>query len=217
MFLKTFITVVATNIFISINCKAQTTVVEPDPIQEKTLLNPNPISYTFSIPLNKLRDTIIKMFDIDPQMDDQTLEKIFYYNWPETGDIHKNQVIFTPQTSGTDSFGMEYFKNPATKDDVFLTQMADYWYSPKYYHKSKPFEFTASYAIHFDMLDSNSTTITIKPVDAEIFNGTLCCSPHGNYSNTQSVASTSVEEYTLILYIAEKLGVKGLKPLELPK
>ena len=189
----------------------------PDSIDKKNLLTPNPTSCTFNMPVSKLRDTVVKLFGIDPQMDNKTLMKIFFYRWPETGDSQIHQAMFEPETSDMPAFGSEYFKQKQTKDDVFLTPMADYWASPVYFHKNKPFDFTSSFSIKFKPVTQNTSSITIIAYKPVIFNGTKCCGPHGKYAILQTIESTTIEEYTLVLYLAEKLGVKNLKPLRLPE
>jgi hypothetical protein len=204
---------------IGVKAKAQDTVEAPKKVQQKILVHPNPTSYTFNLPLNVLRDTIFKMFDISSQWNDPILMRIFYFRFPED-DPKIMQADFSASVYSDPGFGDVYFKEPGTRDDIFLFDMANYWKSPIYHSNGEPFEFTSSYAIQLKAIDKNTTRITIKSIGSEIVNGTLCCNPHspsGHYSNTQSISPTSVEEYTLILFIAEKLGIKGLPSLELPK
>jgi len=189
----------------------------PKPVEKRRLVYTNPTTYTFKMPIKQLRDTIVQLFGIAPQLDDKTLMKIFYYKWPETGDAHIMQAMLEPETSDKAAFGTEYFKKPGTNNNIFLTQMGDYWYSTIYFDNNKPFKFTSSYTIEFKQLSNNSTAITVNAFHPQIINGTKCCGPHGNYSIYQNVQPTTVEEYTIILYIAQKLNIHGLNSLQLPK
>jgi hypothetical protein len=87
-----------------------------------------------------------------------------------------------------------------------------------YFNKDIPFEFRTEFAIHLKELTRSSTLLTIKALNPQIINGAKCCGMHlGKVALEEKVKPTTVEEYTLILYIAEKLGIKGLAPLQLPK
>jgi hypothetical protein len=186
----------------------------PHPVLIKKLIQLNPTNYIFKLPVDKLRDTIIKLFDLDHQMDDTVLKSVFIDH------ILKNDpfpIIFSPEQAKNASFGYDYFKKPGTDNDIFLCQMGSCWYSPIYFYKNGAFLFSSSFAIKFKTLSPKETLIKVIDVDPGILNGTICCGPHGNYANIQNVKPTTVEEYTLILYIAEKLGIEGLKPLHIPR
>jgi hypothetical protein len=198
-------------IFLLANCGES-----PKKVEFKQLEHPNPTSYTFDIPLHKLHDTLIKIFDLDSQYGNPILGKIFYYKSSES-DLDIHQVSFDPEVPDSAVFGKEYFQKPNTKNDIFLNQF-DHWNSLIYHHKDKPFEYNATFAIQLKELNHDSTLLNIKALDPEIYNGSKCCGPClGNYALTEKVKPTSIEEYTLILYIAQKLGAKGLQPLQLPK
>ena len=189
----------------------------PKQVEQKILLNPNQTCLTIKLPINKLRDTLVEIFDIDHQEDNKILGRIFFYK-SDPKDLGVHQITFWPETSDTCTFGKEYFKKPNTKNDVFLTQYGEAWYSAMYFNKSKPFEFRTEFAIQLKELSKNSTLITAKALDPKILNGKKCCGPClGNYSLEEKVQPTTVEEYTLILYIAEQLSIKGLPRLQLPK
>ncbi|HEY4194952.1 MAG TPA: hypothetical protein VGM63_05425, partial [Mucilaginibacter sp.] len=49
----------------------------PKKVEVKKLANPNPTSYEFNIPLNQLRDSVVKFFDLDHQMNDTILKTVF--------------------------------------------------------------------------------------------------------------------------------------------
>jgi len=189
----------------------------PKQVNKKTLIHPNQTSLTIKLPINKLRDTLVKIFDIDHQEDNKILGRIFFYKSdPKDLDVH--QITFWPETSDTCTFGKEYFKKPNTKNDVFLNQFGEIWYSTMYFNKSKPFQIRTEFAFQLKELSKNTTLITVKALDPKILNGTKCCGPClGNYSLEEKVQPTTVEEYTLILYIAENLSIKDLQPLQLPK
>ncbi len=165
--------------------------------------------------------TVIKLFDISPQYDNPILKTVFIDRILKD---HNFPISFSYETADKAVFGRDYFKRKESVNDIFLTSIGSYWYSPIYYHNNEPFLFTSSFALQFRALvdefkdaSKQETMLTVIDVGPEITNGTECCGPHGNYSRTETVKPTTVEEYTLILYIAQKLGVKDLKPIVLPK
>lgn len=163
-----------------------------------------------------LHDTLRKVFDLDHQFNDPILGKIFYYRLSSSDD-EVVKVTFTPETADSAIFGKVYFQKPGTENDIFLNQF-DHWDSPIYHHKNKAFVYNTTFAIQLKQIDKANTMLTIKALQPEIYNGTKCCGPcFGNYAIEETVKPTTIEEYTLILYIAKKLGVNNLKPLELPQ
>ncbi|MES2808928.1 MAG: hypothetical protein V4619_09910 [Bacteroidota bacterium] len=187
----------------------------PRPVSIKKLVDPNPISYGFKLPVKELHDTIVKIFEFKNQMGNKILEDIFYY---KNDGNYIQPVTFSTETADTAVFAENYFKKPNTKNDIFLNQYGDFWYSTMYFHDGKPFSYRTPYAIQLAGITKDSTLITIKALDPKIINGSRCCGMHlGNVSLEEPVKATTVEEYTLILYIAEKLGIKGMKPLHIPR
>jgi hypothetical protein len=200
---------------ISLFCLIIGCTQSPDRIESQKLLQANPTSYTFKMPVTELRDTVIKMFGIAPQMDNPILKTVFMD--ATASKEYPIEIVFSPETSQKVVFGQEYFKGKNTDGDIYLTSMGGFWLSPLYFHGGKPFEYITPFVIQFKKITKESTQITIKAIEPKIVNGTECCDTHGNYSRMELVKPTTVEEYTLLTYIADKLGVKGLKPIVFPK
>jgi hypothetical protein len=57
------------------------------------------------------------------------------------------------------------------------------------------------------------TLLRITPENPVVLFGTRCCGPHGDYANEIVVDPTTIEEYTLIKYIAEQLNYE-IPPIE---
>jgi len=168
------------------------------------------------MPLIQLRDTIIRLFDSGYQIPDNPILSTVFMDVMVPKE-HPMEAIFHPETSKTAVFGIHYFADKNTANDVYIDDMGSYWASPVYFHNGKPFEYISAFAFKFIPLNANQTKLTVRAIKPEIVNGTTCCGPHGNYSITQQVKPTTIEEYTLITYIASKLGVKGLPPVQFPK
>jgi hypothetical protein len=187
----------------------------PKPVVIKKLAHPNPTSYTFDFPVDKLRDKVINLFSIDPQTNDSILKVVFIDRILKE---HPFQINFVAETSDKAAFGTDYYKNVENSDDIFLFSMGSYWYSPLYFRKNnEPFLFFTSFAFKFKAISDQKTLLSVIDINPIISNGTKCCGHSGYMAIEEKVQPTTVEEYTLILYIAEKLGVRGLAPLRLPK
>ena len=183
-------------------------------VEIKKLRHPNPTEYTFHRPIQSLHDTVIRMFNFTNQFNDIVLKKTFNQ---QSDDGVTDNIIFHPETADSSVSGSDYFKIANNKNDIFLDHLED-WSSSVYHHKNVPFKYTVKFATKLKAIDKDNTLLSIKPFDAEIYNGSKCCGPClGNYALAQKVQPTTVEEYTLILFIAEHLGVTGLQPIEIPK
>jgi hypothetical protein len=185
----------------------------PSRVETKKLIHPNPTSVVFNVSLNKLRDTVIKLFGTSSQINDPVLASVFIDRILKDSSFPVN---FSCETADGPVFGKDYFKRAGSSGDLFLFSMGSYWNSPLYFHNNKAFLFSCSFAFRFKAISDKQTLLEVIDVDPEISNGTKCCGPEGNYAITQKVRPTTIEEYTLILYLAEKLHVTRLKPIQLP-
>ena len=64
-------------------------------------------------------------------------------------------------------------------------------------------------------IDDENTLLKVKPEDLKVIKGVEGFTAHGFYSKEISVDPTTIEEYSLIYFIAEQLGDKTLRPLNL--
>jgi hypothetical protein len=188
----------------------------PAPVQIKKLQVPNPTSQLFKMPAKQLHDTLLALFDFDKQYENRTLKTIFMDAILEDT-THKMQATFSTETSAKPVFSRDYFARPGTKNDIYITTMASYWNSPMYFADDKPLLYTSAFAFKFKEITANSALLTVVALNPEIVNGTKCCGPHGSYSITQKVKPTSVEEYTLIMFVANELGIKDMPAVKLPR
>jgi len=185
------------------------------PIQKRVFPLKNIPKHVFNFPADKLRDTIITLFSLDngKQYHDSVLIKIFYdailndKNMPCT---------FSVETSKDTIFSKKYFSNPKTANDLFLCSLGSFWFSKYYYSKDQPLEFISNFAIKFKKVDDSFTEVQIVADDPQVINGTKCCGFHGTYSKYTPVEPTLIEEYTLLQYIASKLGDTTLSPIKVP-
>jgi hypothetical protein len=188
----------------------------PGPVQIKKLATLNLVSYVVNMPAKQLRDTLLALFDYKYQMDDPGLKQVFVDAIADSSK-YKMQVSFSTETFNQAVFSKEYFAGPGTRNDVYITAMGGYWNSPMYFTEGKPLLYTSDFAFKFKEISKDSTLLMVKAVNPEVVNGSKCCSPHGNYSITQKVKPTSVEEYILIAFVAQKLNIKDIPALKMPR
>jgi hypothetical protein len=176
-------------------------------------LNPkNPVSHIFNLPMEKLKDTILEIFK--DQDSDTYLDKVFiggdYYG-------HRNPTQqFFEVNSKDDSIPDAYFCEPGRNDDIYLMALTGTWDSKVYFSNGKPMQFQSSYILHLMKLNGGQTLLTVKADSPFVVNGMGGIGVHGPKSLTQKVSPTTIEEYSLILFIASKLGEVNLPPLKLP-
>jgi hypothetical protein len=65
-------------------------------------------------------------------------------------------------------------------------------------------------------IEKNETELEIFAVQPVVIHGTECCGPHGRYGKKVHVKATTIEEYCLIVFIAEQPNL-SLPPIKLPE
>jgi hypothetical protein len=183
------------------------------PIEKKELTIENPTNYVFNVSKAELKEKIITFFNEHNYLDSEFYESSVFYFEIDGGD-GKMPVSFSAETSENPVFGKSYFYGQKTSDDIFLYAYA-YWPSPIYHSRGKPLEFRSNYIVKLTSIDSTHTRVSVVAKEPEVVNGTECCGMHGPYAKTFPVKATSIEEYTLIVFIAEQLGVRHLKSVNL--
>jgi hypothetical protein len=124
-------------------------------------------------------------------------------------------VTFKAETADNPLFGREYFKNPDTENDIYIHSFGQFWYSPVYYAGGKPLEFRTPFILTLQKIDEERTLLKVRPETPRVIKGAAGLTAHGFVSKEIEVAPTTVEEYSLILFIAEQLGDTTLRPLNI--
>jgi hypothetical protein len=126
---------------------------------------------------------------------------------------HKMTVSFNAETPADSLFGREHFEKPNTENDIFIHSFGQFWYSPIYFAGGKPLEFRTPFILTLEEIDKERTLLKVRPEHPKVIKGVAGLTAHGFYSKEIEVEPTTVEEYTLILFIAEQLGDTTLRPL----
>ena len=170
--------------------------------------------HVFNIESIKLKDTIISLFSLENQFENKILSRIFYSKVSKTFTMN---ITFQAETNKDTLFSKEYFSNPNSSNDIFLHSFRECWPSKYYYSQNNSLEYTANFIIKLNKINDGSTRILIIADSPQVINGISGYGVHGPIARYTSVQSTTIEEYTILKFIAKKLGDKTLSPLKLPE
>lgn len=185
-----------------------------EPIEAKVFPDKNVPEHVFRMEDGALKDTIISMFTIGNEYENEILKKVFYEENPSMGTMTLN---FGAETSKDTIFSREYFSKAGRSNDIFLTDFREPWVSKFYYSKDHPLRYTSDFIVKLLRVDDSSTKVSIIANDPEVINGISGYGPHGAVARYTPVKATTIEEYTLLEFIASKLGDSTLLPIKLPK
>lgn len=189
----------------------------PPPIQTHSLPQPNPTSYSFPLPLQEFRTKALQAFSVDHQIDRPIFGK---QQSSASAGADFLQHILQVECSTNAIFGEAVFRDPADTNDIYLHSFdTPFTLSPIYYGRSGSLPFIAAFHLHLIPSGTN-TLVKITALDTEVINGTKFgfgpCGP-GKAFVLESVQPTTVEEYTILHYLGEYLGVTNMPPIILPK
>jgi hypothetical protein len=112
------------------------------------------------------------------------------------------------------------FRDPENSNDIYLHTFRQVFATSTVYrgrHGGLPF--LAAFHLHFAARGSNETLVTITALDPEVINGERFgagpCGP-GYVSQYEHVKPTTVEEYTILLYLGGYLGITNMPNVILP-
>ncbi|HEX8656028.1 MAG TPA: hypothetical protein VF690_00750 [Hymenobacter sp.] len=184
-------------------------------IERKALRHPNATSHIFQLPISCLRDTLISSFDVEKQYGNPVLQSVFYY-CPGGDKEHKQLIVFQAETIKHALFGSNYFKKLNTENDIYLHDFGNTWNSPLYQVNGKPLEYRAAFILKLKSVDENRTLLVIDTENPMVINGTVGWGPHGSVARKEKVQPTTIEEHSLLLYIAGELRDDSVAPLKWP-
>ena len=193
-------------------------IITTEPIQTKLFPQKNIPSHSFKLSLDKLKDTISALFSFGNQQNNKYLNDLFYFypsDEKEKEDF-KMFIDFQAETKKTALFGSDYYKKSKTSNDIYIHNFGTCWYSKLYFSKGKPLEYRTAFIIKLTNINKDLTNIFIEAEEPKVINGILGLGAHGPIARETIVDPTSIEEYSILLFIADKLGDKSLLPLKLP-
>ncbi|UAY53038.1 hypothetical protein [Ferruginibacter albus] len=194
--------------------KISDNITTTESIQTKSFPIKNIPEHVFNFQIDKLKDTIVGLFNIENQMSNKILGKVFY-NVVANG-AFVMPLTFQAETKKDTVFSRKYFSKPNTSNDIFLHDFREVWLSKFYFSGDHPLEYTANFIVKLDKINNNSTKISILADEPEVINGAIGMGVHGPVARYTSVNPTTIEEYILLEFIASKLSDTTLLPLKLP-
>lgn len=192
--------------------------VTNEPIDTKAFPRKNLPTHSFKFGLDKLKDTITSLFNFKNQQGNKYLNNIFYFYSSDEKEKHEHKMLihFIAETKTTVLFGSNYYEKPNTSNDIYIHNFGTCWYSKVYFSNGQPLKYRTSFIIKLTKINKDSTRISIEAEAPKVINGIIGLGAHGPIARETSVESTTIEEYSILLFIAEKLGDKSLFPLKLP-
>ena len=128
-------------------------------------------------------------------------------------------ALFT-ETATNAVFSKQVFNDPTNSQDLFLHSLSEPVVASRVYFASgKPLPYIASFHLHLDAVNSNETLVTVKALDTEVIAGKHfgfgSCGP-GMANTYLAVKPTTVEEYTVLRYLGNFLGVTNMPAVVYP-
>ena len=188
------------------------------PIETKPFPIKNIAEHSFNLNIDKLKDTIFSFFTLENQDHNKYLNDIFFF-YPSADmetEQYKMFIDFQAETNTTPLVGESYFTKPNTENDIYIHNFGTCWYSKLYYSNGKPLEYRTPFFIRFTKINETSTKVLIGAEDPKVLNGISGYGAHGAVARETTVEPSTIEEYSILLFIADKLGDKTLLPLKLP-
>ncbi len=180
-------------------------------VQTRSLPASNPTTYSFALPLEEVRAQALKAFSIEHQV----AQPIF----GRSGPASHLESILSAECATNAVFGAAVFRDPANTNDIYLhTFHMPFVLSSVYRGKDGGLPFVATFHLHLTAAGSN-TAVTVIAAGAQVLNGTKFgvgpCGP-GQGWNFETVQPTTVEEYSILRYLGQYLGVTNMPATVVP-
>ena len=180
-------------------------------IQTRSLLSPNPTSYSFPLPLEEVHTRALQAFSIEHQIKERIFEK--------SASPVSLRTVLSAESSTNAMHGKALFADPANAHDIYLdTSHTPFVVSSVYRGRDGGLPFIATFRLHLAG-SGPETVVTVTASGAEVINGTKFgigpCGP-GQGWNCVKVQPTTVEEYSILSYLGRYLGITNMPPVILP-
>ncbi len=102
--------------------------------------------------------------------------------------------------------------------DFLLNQLGvEYYLSPIYTVRGKPVLVSTTFSIHLEAVSDSSTMVTVQADYSRFTRGMLQFGEYCLFLRTDTLASTTVEEYLILQYLGRILDVTDMPPVILPE
>jgi hypothetical protein len=188
-------------------------------IQTLALSQPNPTTYSFPLAVGDFHARALEAFSTYHQIEDP----IFPVP-PEATSLPKGMRLesrFSVELSGAGGCFSSVFTNLDNDNDIYLQNFTmPFTLSPLYRGRNGGLPFVASFYLHLVAATSGSTVVTVTAMDAQVINGEHFgagpCGP-GYGWRYEPVKPTTIEEYTILRYLGQYVGLSNMPSVVFPK
>lgn len=178
-------------------------------METRTFPERNPTVYQFEFPLEELRARV--MAGLAPAK--QRAHPIFsQHRWPGGP---ATLSVYQPK----DASWVKVLQLPGNARDLYLVEsdVHPLWESPVYRGPDQGLPFLAAFHVHFAAVSPNVTSVSVTALETKVLNGQMTgMIGHGRANRYVQVEPTSIEEYVVLRYIGEILGVRSMPKVILP-
>jgi hypothetical protein len=176
-------------------------------METRKLPERNPTVYQFELPLEELRARLIAGLARSQQRENPIFGKA-KWGWSEP--------IFQVEAGEVKSWPTILLL-PENARDLYLHASDRIWESPIYRGPREGLPFLAAFHVHFAAISPTLTSVSVTALETKVINGQTTGMPgHGRARRTVPVAPTSIEEYVVLRYICNILGVRSMPKVILP-
>ena len=125
-------------------------------------------------------------------------------------------LTFTLETADTALFGTKIFEQHGNTIDFYLHTYGHAIKSRSYFALGESLSYVATFGVSV-ITEGQDTVVSIIAIDPSVLKGFGGIGPQGPYEAKVPVEPTTIEEYSLLLYIDNLLGVTDMPSLRLPK
>jgi hypothetical protein len=182
------------------------------PLEVRQLAELNPISYEFRVPPDVAVQAIVQAFS-----DARPVSSPYYQTLPlqSSAPISKNVVYFA-ETRGNALFGEATFLRAGDTTDVYLHSHGEPILSSVYCVLGRRLSYRVDFSLTVRAVGEGSL-VSIEALNPRVLKGIGGFGPHGAYSAEYAVAPTTIEEYSLLLYIGHVLEALPMPAVTTPR
>jgi hypothetical protein len=179
-------------------------------VQTRTLAHPNPTSQRFPFPAQEVHDQAIGIFSLEHQVRNPVFG-------PQPFSFSSTLFL---ESSTNAVFAESIFRDSTNAQDLYLHTFHDpFVRSPVYVGSDGNLPFIAAFHLHLNAVASNETEVSVAALETEVISGQHFgigpCGP-GMANTYRPVKPTTVEEYTILRYLGNYLGVTNMPAVILP-
>ena len=182
------------------------------PLEVHQLADLNPVSYEFSVPPDVAIQAIVQAFS-----EARPVSDAYYRTLPlqSSVPISKN-VVYSAETWANARFGEAIFLRAGDSTDVYLHSYGEPILSSVYCALGRRLPYRVEFSLTV-RAQGEGSLVSVEALNPRVLKGIGGTGPHGAYSAEVAVAPTTIEEYSLLLYIGHVLGAPPMPAVKTPR